>query len=83
MKPDAVIGSDPPYTPADVRRVTDVFENPQFFVDGATASDIAQGRLGDCWFLSALGVVGTLERLIQNICVEVTLKTNSRGKSRY
>ncbi|KAJ1300138.1 hypothetical protein OPQ81_011891 [Rhizoctonia solani] len=57
------------YSPADVMRVTQIFENPQFFIDGATWSDIMQGRIGDCWFLSALATVSTMEELIEKICV--------------
>ncbi|KAG8994996.1 hypothetical protein FRB94_009526 [Tulasnella sp. JGI-2019a] len=68
----------PKYAPADVRRIADIFENPQFFVDGATASDIAQGVLGDCWFLSALAVVGT-RGLIEKICVARNEKVGIYG----
>ncbi|KAG8728397.1 hypothetical protein FRC11_011156, partial [Ceratobasidium sp. 423] len=53
---------DERFAPADVMR-------PAFFIDGANSSDIMQGRLGDCWFLSALAIVSTLEELIQKICV--------------
>lgn len=59
------------YTPSDVRRVTDIFEKPQFIIEGATASDICQGALGDCWFLSALAVLGSSGKLLEDICVAV------------
>lgn len=59
------------FFPTDALRVTELFDDPQFFVDGATASDISQSdMLGDCWFLSGLGVVATAG-LIEKICVEV------------
>lgn len=39
-----------------VKRVEDIFEKPQFIVDGATANDVRQGQVGDCWFLAAITV---------------------------
>lgn len=57
------------YNPDDVRRVSDIFAYPKFFDEGATASDICQGALGDCWFLSALGTVAATG-LIPRVCVE-------------
>ncbi|KAJ7125745.1 cysteine proteinase [Mycena crocata] len=57
------------YNPSDVQRVTKIFGNPSFFVDGADSNDIVQGRLGDCWFLSALATMSTSKGLIEKFCV--------------
>ncbi|KKK17275.1 hypothetical protein ARAM_006364 [Aspergillus rambellii] len=55
--------------PRGVKRVTEIFENPQFYVNGPTASDVRQGRDGDCWFMAALCTLGNKEGLIDKICV--------------
>ncbi|KAG8925816.1 hypothetical protein FRC00_003584, partial [Tulasnella sp. 408] len=70
---------DPRYKPDDVRRVTEMVKNPKFFVDDATASDICQGNIGDCWFLSALAVVATTTSVIDKICVEKDEKIGIYG----
>ena len=55
--------------PKGVKRVTDIFENPQFYVNGPTAGDVRQGRDGDCWLMAALCTLGNKEGLIDRICV--------------
>ncbi|PPR06288.1 hypothetical protein CVT24_001094 [Panaeolus cyanescens] len=52
-----------------VKRVTEIFEHPVFFSDKPNSSDVIQGRLGDCWFLSALAAVATSKGLIEQIWV--------------
>ncbi|CAG8010644.1 unnamed protein product [Penicillium salamii] len=55
--------------PRGVKRVTEIFEKPEFFVNGPTASDVRQGYDGDCWLMAALCTMGNKEVLIRNICV--------------
>ncbi|TID20536.1 cysteine proteinase [Venturia nashicola] len=55
--------------PASVKRVEDIFEKPQFFIEGATASDVRQGKEGDCWFMSALCTLSNKEGLLESVCV--------------
>lgn len=60
------------YAPADVHRVTQIFDNPHFFANESPGSnDIVQGQLGDTWFLSALATVSTASGLIEKLCVAV------------
>jgi hypothetical protein len=59
--------------PPDVRRVSQIFENPKFFADRPSSSDIKQGDLGDCYFLSALATMSTSPGLIEKLCVAVRL----------
>ncbi|KAJ1304226.1 hypothetical protein OPQ81_008623 [Rhizoctonia solani] len=68
---DPELGELPPTEPADVLRVTQIFEEPQFFIDGANSSDVAQGYLGNCWFMSAVSTVATMDGLINRICVDM------------
>lgn len=64
--PGAVDNVDaPPW----IKRVEDIFDNPQFFIDGATASDVHQGNGGDCWFLAALMAISAKKELIEDVCV--------------
>jgi hypothetical protein len=52
-----------------VKRVEDIYEEPEFFIDGATANDIRQGTNGDCWFLAAITALSGKPELINKICV--------------
>lgn len=66
------------YSPADVHRVTQIFDKPHFFDDDEKpgANDIIQGALGDTWFLSALATVSTVGELIKTLCVAVRPSTS-------
>jgi hypothetical protein len=57
------------FRPGSVKRVTDIFDDPKFFLKGPTANDIRQGRDGDCWFMAALCTLGNKEGLIEKVCV--------------
>ncbi|KAK0441733.1 uncharacterized protein EV420DRAFT_1649976 [Desarmillaria tabescens] len=63
------LASEERYNPSDVLRVTQIFDNPQFFVDGASSNDIVQGKIGDCWFVSALATTCPSPGLVEKFCV--------------
>ncbi|KAF7345588.1 Calpain catalytic domain-containing protein [Mycena venus] len=61
--------NDRNFRPSGVERVTKIFPEPSFFVDGVDSNDIVQGPLGDCYFLSALSTMTTSDGLIEKFCV--------------
>ncbi|KFY13140.1 hypothetical protein V492_03463, partial [Pseudogymnoascus sp. VKM F-4246] len=68
--PDGVPRKAP--LPPSVKRVGDIFDNPQFYVNGASAKDVRQGGSGDCWFMSALMALcnsAGADSLLEKICV--------------
>ncbi|KIV90165.1 hypothetical protein, variant [Exophiala mesophila] len=56
--------------PKGVKRVTDIFENPQFYINGPTAGDVRQGRDGDCYLMAALCGLGNMKGLINRVCIK-------------
>ncbi|EJT71944.1 calpain-9 [Gaeumannomyces tritici R3-111a-1] len=57
------------YTPGSVHRVDWIFDSPRFTVDGYSASDIKQGRNGNCWWLAAVATIAHRKDLIDRVCV--------------
>ena len=49
----------------------DIFDKPQFFIDGPSADDVRQGRDGDCWLMAALCTLSNVEGLglVERLCV--------------
>ncbi|KAM0274416.1 hypothetical protein ACHAQH_007854 [Verticillium albo-atrum] len=63
---------DPPESslrPRSIKRVADIFDEPQFYIDNATANDVRQGRGGDCWLMAALCGLSNKPGLIERVCV--------------
>ncbi|KZT25339.1 cysteine proteinase, partial [Neolentinus lepideus HHB14362 ss-1] len=71
--------------PPDVLRVTDIFRRPEpvLFKEGATADDLVQGQLQDCWFLAALATVCTASKdsnwIEEKICVKHDVQAGVYG----
>ncbi|ODH48798.1 hypothetical protein GX48_05123 [Paracoccidioides brasiliensis] len=66
---DGLGGENVSMKPKGVKRVSDIFEKPQFYVNNATAGDVRQGNDGDCWLMAALCTLGNMEGLINRVCV--------------
>ncbi|KAJ6479648.1 hypothetical protein C8R45DRAFT_872686 [Mycena sanguinolenta] len=60
------------FNPSDVQRVTELWDEPQFFVapGGSRRNEIIQGqKCSNCWFISALAATSTVEGLVEKYCV--------------
>ena len=62
-----------------VKRVSEIFQEPQFFIDGAGATDVYQGQGGDCWFLAALMAICAKRKdlIEETLCVARDEKVGS------
>ncbi|KAM3616217.1 uncharacterized protein V6R79_014464 [Siganus canaliculatus] len=49
------------------KRPKELCSSPQFVIDGATRLDIRQGKLNDCWFLSAIASLSIHHSLLRNV----------------
>lgn len=57
------------FRPGSAKRVVEIFDKPQFYIEGPTANDVRQGRDGDCWLMSALCMLSNKKGLIERLCV--------------
>ncbi|XP_004605470.1 calpain-2 catalytic subunit [Sorex araneus] len=49
------------------KRPTEICEDPQFILGGATRTDICQGALGDCWLLAAIASLTLNEEVLARV----------------
>jgi hypothetical protein len=52
-----------------VKRVSDIFNDPKFYVNRPTPNDFRQGRIGDGGLVAALGALGNKPGLIEKVCI--------------
>ncbi|KAM4641082.1 calpain-2 catalytic subunit-like isoform 2-T2 [Discoglossus pictus] len=49
------------------RRPKEICARPRFVVDGATRMDVCQGKLSNCWFLSAVACLSLYPQLLEQV----------------
>ncbi|KAG5176034.1 hypothetical protein JKP88DRAFT_249836, partial [Tribonema minus] len=55
--------------PSMWKRVSEISERPQMFVDGVHAGDIKQGYLGSCYFLGALAAIAAHKEHLESLII--------------
>ncbi|KAH6606939.1 calpain [Trichoderma cornu-damae] len=64
--------------PKAVKRVHEIFEKPAFMKD-VNGSDVKQGGLGDCWLMSSLTALASVEDGVPRCCVAYDTKIGIYG----
>ncbi|XP_072170100.1 calpain-9-like isoform X1 [Diadema setosum] len=64
---ESIFPSQPPPRPFKWLRPNELVQNPRLFVGGASRFDVAQGELGDCWFLAAVASLSLDEYLLNKV----------------
>ncbi|CAK7268663.1 hypothetical protein SEPCBS119000_003175 [Sporothrix epigloea] len=64
--------------PKAVKRVHEIFEKPTFMT-GVSGSDVKQGSLGDCWFISCVSGLANVPGGLQRACVAYDTKIGIYG----
>lgn len=62
--------------PSDIAKEISISSQPCLFSGSVSSSDVCQGRLGDCWFLSAVAVLTEMSRIAEVI---ITPAYNEEG----
>lgn len=63
----SIFHSQKPPKPFEWKRPHDIAKDPQLFVGGASQFDVAQGELGDCWFLAATAGLSLDDHLLYKV----------------
>jgi len=76
---DAEIGKNPIIDPKEIewKRASEIFPEPQIFEGIISIDDLKQGKIGNCYFLSALAAMCEFPRLISDIIL--TKQTSDDG----